>query len=54
MKDKASGYPSTEQIDAISGIVFDAILGIKKQPNFVPAITYPTSANEPSNERNGL
>jgi len=28
---------------------FDAMSGVKKLPNFVPAISYPTSAFEPSN-----
>ena len=27
---------------------FDAMSGVKKQPNFIPAINCPTSANEPS------
>ena len=36
----ASGHPSFEQIYAMSGV--------KKLPNFIPAITCPNSANEPS------
>jgi len=28
---------------------FDAMSGVKKLKNITPAITYPTSANEPSN-----
>ena len=48
MPDMASGYPSTVQIDAMSGIVFDAMSGVKKLTDFVPAITCITSTNEPS------
>jgi len=29
---------------------FWAMSGLKKQPNFVPAINFPTSANSPSNQ----
>ena len=28
---------------------FDAMSGVKKLTNFIPVITYPTLANEPSN-----
>jgi len=34
--------------DAISGIVFDAMSGVKNLTDFVPVITCPNSANEPS------
>ena len=34
--------------DAMFGIVFDGIAGVKKQSNYVPAINYTTSAIEPS------
>jgi len=42
----ALGYPSTEQIDAMSGTVFN-----KKLTKSYPAITCPTSANESSTWR---
>ena len=50
MPDMASGLPIV-MIDrgAMSGIVFDAMSGVKKLANFMPAITCPTSANKPSN-----
>jgi len=34
--------------DVMSGIVFDAMFGVKKLTNLTPAVTYPTSANEAS------
>jgi len=37
MPDMASGYPSTD--------LFDAISGVKKLLNFIPVINCPTSAN---------
>jgi len=46
--DMASGYPSSEQIDAMSGIVFDAMSGVKNLVKFIPAINCTTSANESS------
>jgi len=39
---------ATRLYDAMSGIVFDAMSGVKKQPNFIPALSLTTSANEPS------
>ena len=48
MPDMESCYPSTELLDAMSGIVFDAMSGVKKLKNFMQSINYPTSANESS------
>ena len=48
MTDMTSGYLSAKQIDVMSGIVFNVMSGVKKLSNFVPAITCPTSANQPS------
>jgi len=50
MPDMASAYPSSGQIDAMSAIYFDTISGVKKLANLVPAITYLTSAFEPSSQ----
>jgi len=44
----ASGYPIIEKNYAMSGIVFDAMSGVKKLPYFIPALNDPTSAKEPS------
>jgi len=46
MSDMTSAYLGAEQIDIISGIVFDAKSGAKKLSNFVPAINWPTSTIE--------
>jgi len=48
MSDMVSRYPSSEQIDAMSGIVFYAMSGVKKLLNFIPVVNCPTSAFEPS------
>jgi len=48
MLDMASDHPSTEQIDALSDIVFDDMSGVKMLINFIPVINCPTSAFEPS------
>jgi len=51
--DMASKNDARHGIDqsvlAISGIVFDAMSGVNKLTLFIPAITYPTSAFDPSN-----
>jgi len=48
MPDMTSGCPSSEQINAMSGIVFDAMSGVKKLVKCHAAINCTTSANKPS------
>ena len=44
MPDMASGCPDTELSDVIS----DAMSGVRKVTNFIPAINYPSSITQPS------
>jgi len=48
MPDVASGCLSSEQIDAMSGIFFDTMSGVKTLANLMPAMTCPTLAFESS------
>jgi len=49
MPDKASGILKIDQSMPSLASVFDAMFGVKKLTNFLPAITCTTLANEPSN-----
>ena len=46
--DITSVYPSTEYLMPYQKSIFYAKFGVKKLTNFIPAITYPTSANKAS------